>query len=71
MVQAIENALGGIDYRQSWMVGDKPTDICFGAALKTKTALLRSRYWKPEDLSLLPDIVDDSLYRVANRLLGK
>ena len=70
MVQVIEKALGQIDYRRSWTVGDKLTDIRFGAALETKTALLRSRYWTPGYLAIMPDIVDDCLYKVAKRILA-
>jgi D-glycero-D-manno-heptose 1,7-bisphosphate phosphatase len=37
--------LGEINYAQSWVIGDKPSDVAFGVALGARTVLLRSRYW--------------------------
>jgi histidinol phosphatase-like enzyme len=71
MSRAIESQLGTpIDYPASWTIGDKPSDIGFGAALGTRTALLRSRYWSPGDLTCTPDLVGDSLQEVACRIMG-
>ena len=45
-----------IDCASSWMVGDRPTDVLFGAGLGIQTALIRSPYWNPADLDCAPDL---------------
>ena len=66
----MERQLGRpIDYAASWTIGDKPSDLGFGAALGTRTVLLRSRYWRDGGLPTQPDIVADSLYQAAAAIL--
>jgi D-glycero-D-manno-heptose 1,7-bisphosphate phosphatase len=57
-----------IDYAASWTIGDKVSDLAFGAALGTRVALIRSRYWQHSDLPLAPTLVADSLYAAAVQL---
>jgi D-glycero-D-manno-heptose 1,7-bisphosphate phosphatase len=69
MGRSVERQLGEpIDYPASWTIGDKLSDIEFGAALGTRTALLRSRYWSPGDLTRAPDLLADSLLEAARRI---
>jgi D-glycero-D-manno-heptose 1,7-bisphosphate phosphatase len=71
MSSQIEQQLGGrIDYRHSWTVGDKLSDIAFGASLGTQTALLSSPYWSDGELSQRPNLIADSLQQVAAQILG-
>lgn len=46
MATQAEHLLGPIDYEESWAIGDKPSDVEFGQRCGTRTALIRSRYWK-------------------------
>lgn len=70
MLRRIEKQLPSpIDFTGSWMVGDKPSDILFGERLGVHTALIRSRYWRGEDLRVRPDLVVDSLLDAANRIV--
>lgn len=58
LVNSVEQQLGAsIDFGRSWMIGDKPTDVEFGNALGTRTALLQSSYWDAEQLGCRPDLV--------------
>lgn len=69
MAKIIEQQLGPIQYDRSVMIGDKPTDVGFGKAIGTKTILLRSAYWKEEELpTIQPDVVADSLFDAAQRI---
>jgi D-glycero-D-manno-heptose 1,7-bisphosphate phosphatase len=43
-----------IDYRASWMIGDKPADVGFGHAIGARTVLLQSRYWTREEVDVSP-----------------
>ena len=66
MAKQIEQQLGEpIDFSSSWMIGDKPSDIEFGNRLGTHTALIRSRYWNSNELSVEPDLIVNSLYEAA------
>ena len=65
MARGIEKILD-IDYAESWMIGDKPTDVKFGNTLGMKTALIRSDYW--ESLDCEPTIVVDNLLGIAKFL---
>lgn len=65
MAKQIEELLGDIDYANSWTVGDKEADMAFGKNAGTKTALIRSEYWKQEDLSEQPDAIVGSLLEAA------
>lgn len=72
MITQIEAKYGSADYANSWFIGDKKTDLQLGVRLGAKTALLRSRYWREDDLhDMRPDIVADSLWDVACRIVGK
>ncbi len=57
-----------LDYAASWTIGDKLSDVEFGRALGTHTALIRSRYWTAADLNDQPDLIVDSLYDAAMRI---
>ena len=69
MVRQIEEKLGKIHYRKSWTVGDKEADLGFGKKAGTNTALIRSRYWKEEELTEQPDIIVDSLQEAVEHIL--
>ena len=70
MARQIEQTIGQpIDYIQSWTIGDKISDLEFGFALGTQTALIRSQYWRPEDLDKQPTLIVDSLYDAARDIL--
>ena len=60
-----------IDYAHSWTIGDKLSDIQFGAALGMRTALIRSRYWTEADLDLPPTLVVSSLLDAAIAIVGE
>lgn len=61
MVRDIERHLDEpIDFARSWTIGDKPSDVLFGAASNMRTVLLTSRYWSPADEACTPT------YRAAN-----
>lgn len=68
MLKQIEPAVGEIDYASSWTIGDKVADLGFGKTAGTQVALIRSRYWKPEELQLQPDMVVDSLLDAARKI---
>lgn len=71
LARQIEEKLGeGIDYAASWTIGDKVTDVQFGAALGTKTALIRSRYWSEDSLEVTPNIIADSLHDAVNQIVS-
>lgn len=65
MAQQIEKQIGPIDYAQSWTIGDKIKDLEFGKNAKTRTALIRSTYWREAELKQEPDLIVDSLYEFA------
>ena len=70
MAQQIEKTIGdSIDYSESWMVGDKLSDIEFGLRLGTRTALIQSRYWREGELLHPPDITIISLWDAARQIL--
>lgn len=70
MAQQIEAMLGtSIDYRRSWTIGDRPSDVQFGQSLGTATALIRSRYWSDHELPCRPDWIGDSLPEAASWIL--
>lgn len=60
-----EQLSAAIDYQSSWTIGDKPSDIGFGLAIGTNTALIRSRYWTEDDPSVKPTLIVDCLYDAA------
>ena len=72
MLKIVEAALGEpIDFEASWMVGDKLSDVEFGARLGTRKALLRSRYWDAEYLGHSSDVVGDMLFEVTQEIVAK
>lgn len=70
MTRQIEEKIGRINYHKSWTIGDKEADLGFGKKAGTKTALIRSRYWKEEELVQQPDIIVDSLLDAAEHILA-
>ncbi len=66
MARQVEEVLGEIDYDNSWTVGDKEADMLFGKMAGTKTAIIRSRYWKEKELTDKPDAIVDSLLEATN-----
>lgn len=72
LARQIEGVLGAsIDYPNSWTIGDKLSDLQFGQALGTHTALIRGRYWTPPDLVVYPDIIADSLAGAVQQILRR
>lgn len=67
LAEQAEGFLGGIDYPNSWSVGDKPSDVQFGQKKGMRTALIRSEYWTtpPEPK---PDLLVDSLLEAAQKI---
>lgn len=59
--------LGPIDYGHSWVIGDKPSDVAFGAAIGARTVLLRSEYWTTPPTPA-PDLVVNSLFEAAQKV---
>ena len=69
MFSMIEDSIGRIDRSASWMVGDKPSDIEFGARLGVRTVLLPSAYWQASGLQVAPTMVCDDLKSAADCIL--
>lgn len=67
MADQAEAFLGLIDYKNSWSIGDKPTDVEFGNALGMKTVLLRSEYWTTPPTPA-PDLIVNSLLEAAQKM---
>ncbi len=66
MAEKAEEIIGKIDYRGSWMVGDKIADLEFGKSLGTATILVRSKYWKEAEIEQRkPDKIVNSLLEAA------
>ncbi len=59
-----------VDWRHSWTIGDKPSDVTLGKRLGTRTALLRSQYWTQEALDVAPDVIAISLLDAVQFLLA-
>jgi D-glycero-D-manno-heptose 1,7-bisphosphate phosphatase len=59
-----------IDFEQSWTIGDKLSDVGFGWALGTKTAIIRSRYWHNADLDVKPTLIVASLFEAARKIVA-
>lgn len=71
LFDAIASECGSIDLEQSWMVGDKESDIGFGRAIGVRTVLIRSRYWDLDTLETKPDLITDSLLEFARTHLNR
>lgn len=69
MIKQIENKIGPIDFKKSWVIGDKIADLEMGKNAGTKTALIRSRYWQESDVKQQPDMIVDSLREAAKRIV--
>lgn len=59
-----------IDDDRSWTIGDKPSDVGFGAALGTRTAIIRSRHWSDDELEVQPTLIVESLFEAARRIVA-
>lgn len=70
LFDAIVARIGPIDLAQSWMVGDKVSDIGFGQSIGVRTVLIRSRYWDLDSLKTKPDLITDSLLGFSLGLLN-
>lgn len=70
MAKQIEAIIGEIDYANSWMIGDKEADLLFGKNAGTKTAIIRSTYWKEGELTMEPDMIVGSLKEAAEIIGG-
>ena len=70
MAKKIEEELGEIDYANSWMIGDKDTDVGFGKNNGTRTAIIKTgQYWQDEsELKFKPDLIVDSLFDFAQKV---
>lgn len=67
MATQIERQLGrSINYAGSWTIGDKPSDIAFGEALGTQTALIRNPHCLSDTLDCEPIVIAESLYVLAH-----
>lgn len=69
LFDTIEDQLGTIDRKGSWMVGDKESDIGFGRNIGVQTSLIRSRYWDSDALTERPDQIVDSLLEFARFII--
>lgn len=69
MARQIEAQIGEIDYSQSWMIGDKFTDLGFGQNLGIKTALIHSRYWTEKEIVLPPTCIVADLYDATEQII--
>jgi D,D-heptose 1,7-bisphosphate phosphatase len=68
MVKQIEAVVGGIDYANSWSIGDKISDHEFGVKLGMKTVLLRSKNWNQAPTDPAPTIVANSVFEAAQKI---
>ena len=68
MLRQVKEKIGNIDYANSWMIGDKVKDMEFGQGIGVKTALVRSKYWKEDELSQQPDLIADSLFDFSQQI---
>ncbi len=58
----------GIDFEQSFMIGDKASDVKAGKSLGMKTILIKSEYGGMEEN---PDYYFDSLYEAVTEIFGE
>jgi D-glycero-D-manno-heptose 1,7-bisphosphate phosphatase len=80
MLVQLEQRHGKVDYGESWLVGDKLSDIMMGQRAGMKTALIRSQYWDDEILGKStwpikghpprPDMTVDSLRDFTDRIIN-
>ena len=62
MAGIVEKQIGPVDYANSWMIGDKPSDMQFGKNLGMHTILINSQY---ADADPNADYVVSRLYNAA------
>lgn len=62
-----------IDLKNSWMIGDKVSDIKTGFNAGTKTALVLTGYGQTElpNLEKQPDLIEDNILEIANKIINK
>ena len=66
----IEQTLGElINYSESWMIGDKLSDMKFGKRLGARTVLIESRYWQWDEVTNLPNVTARSLWEAVPQIL--
>ncbi len=68
LARKAEEIIGPIDYKRSWVIGDKESDIGFGKNIGAQTALIRSPYWQPESLKIQPDMIIESLLEFSEKM---
>lgn len=66
MLSSIITQLGEIDYDNSWMIGDKPSDVGFGVNIGVHPILIRSPHAQEDPRA---DFCVDSLYEAANKII--
>ena len=72
LVDDVQQQIGEtIDFRRSWTVGDKLSDIEFGRRAGTATALLRSKYWRSNHLSIQPDLIASNVLDAAQQIITR
>ena len=71
MIKQVVEKIGEIDFKKSWTIGDKEADVLMGQAAGTKTALVRSQYWQENDLAAKPDVIADSLWDAAEKIVTR
>jgi D-glycero-D-manno-heptose 1,7-bisphosphate phosphatase len=70
MITQAEDKYGPFDYRNSWVIGDKTSDISVGRKLGSNTVLIKSGYWDENDLfNFKPTFVAYSLLGAARKIL--
>jgi histidinol phosphatase-like enzyme len=68
--QALSYCDAAVDLAGSWTIGDNVSDIEFGKALGTRTALLLSRYWSTDSLAKKPDLRAMNLRDAAEQIVN-
>ena len=57
-----------LDLKNSWIVGDQPTDILAGISAGCNTALVPSRYWTLNELTTQPQLFCSDLKDFVDKL---
>lgn len=70
MADQVVEQIGDIDWENSWMIGDKESDVGFGKNIGVKTVLLTSRYWQEADLSDKPDVIAADLPKAVAHIVS-
>ena len=70
VLEQLDVTVDAIAWEDSWMAGDKLADVQFGQGIGVKTVLLRSEYWKDDELDeIKPNVVADTLFDSLNEVL--